>query len=326
MSNKPMRIMTLGYSNVGKTYFLGSLFKLSFETGQKGFSLQNQRFHDLGRLQDVYDTVTEQKGGAISTTMGLQTAHMDLRKGVTPVITLELTDIEGQALEPSRSTNSAEEIIDKIVQYDGLILLLEAPGDKVKVNLAKMQLAQMLLFAGKVLENNRGIPVTLVLNKIDALPKAKGVRDNIEQVDADLRTKLKKQFPNDRKAVAQALRTQRGERIGSIVKPIIDTVEIDEILEQFFTWVTNTGGMQIPNRVFPCTSLGFDNSKANESDSSTFVADLASIEPYGSAAAFLWTIYARLNAQNNNSGLTKILGGDPIAKDLLVDIKELHTS
>jgi hypothetical protein len=184
----------------------------------------------------------------------------------------------------------------------------------------------MLLFASRVLETNKGIPVGLILNKIDALSGAEGLKTAIDQVDENLRAKLKKQYPNDRKAVTQAIRLQRGEIVSSIIKPIIDTAEIDELLDQFFIWVTNTKNMQIPNRVFPCTSFGFDNAQENEADSSTMTAQLSSIEPFGTAAAFLWLIYARLRVRNDTPGLIKVLGGDPMANDLLEDIKELFTS
>ena len=182
---KLMRVMTLGYSTVGKTYFLGSLFKLSSETGQRGFSLQHKDFYKLGNFQDIYDTITTEKVGAIGTTMGLKTAHMELRKGLSQVFDIEITDVEGQAIQPGRNEGTAEEIIEKIDEYDGLILILEAPGrpaekakdkssqEKAQVAESKEQLNQMLRFAGEVLAKNEGIPIALVLNKIDELPELK---------------------------------------------------------------------------------------------------------------------------------------------------------
>ena len=325
MVGKSMKMMTLGFSTVGKTYFLGSLFKLSYETGLQGFSLQHQNFQELGVFEDVYSTMTERKIGAVFSTAGLKTARMSLKRGIKSILDIDITDIEGQALQPQKNIDIAESIVENISDVDGLILLVKAPSDLAQIDDAKMQLMQMLNFASRVLEENKGIPISIVLSRIDELPELQGVKAQIDEVDRELKKSLKDKFQGDRKAISQTLRLKRGEAINPFIKEAIDRSEFNDVLEQFFIWM-ETSNYQIPNKIFPCTSLGFDNAKINDADSDTLIATLGRIAPYGTAAAFLWTVYARLKTQGGGANIRGIFGGDSLAESLLEDIRELYTS
>lgn len=329
MENKYLKLITLGYTETGKTYYLGSLYKLSFETGSKGFSLQNKAFHQTGMFQDIWGTITAEKGGAIPTTMGLRHAEMILKKGVDNVLNVLITDVEGQAIEPGRSVETAEQIINVIGQYDGLLLFLKAPKDRTECQKCKQQLASMMNFASILLsKNGRKIPVVLLLNQIDTLPIADGIRTNVDNEVNELRSKFQKEYGTNRKAINKAIKAQMGELMSRQVRKAIDTDEIDDLIEQFYKWI-QTSKTPIPNRIFPCTSLGFDNTKQNPEDTKTLIAKFETLEPYGTIASFLWVMYGRLQLGLDGDFLTMLKNTwrgtkESLASELIEDIRDLH--
>lgn len=328
MTEPKMRIMTLGFSTAGKTFYLGSLGKLSGNPGSKGFSLQAKDFINLNEIAKLYQIVAGDKEGAISTTVDLRPHFLLLKQGADPVINIEITDIEGQALEPGRNTEIAEKIAKQIGNYDGLILFVEAPKTPRQCEVGKFQLAQMLNFAGEVIKRNKSIPMTLVLTKIDELPRAKEIIPQLKEEVDKFEFNLRKQYNNFGEIRRQS-QSQKGSVVNKYVKDFINTMEIFELYDTFFRFLRPTR-MEIPNKVFLCTSLGFKTLDGIDNTNLTLESyrQQQIYEPYGSAASFLWTIYASLSSQPRESlaGLVEGMSIDSFKDNLLEEIRELHTS
>jgi len=320
-----MKLMTLGYSNVGKTYFLGSLFKLSYDVGSKGFSIQSKKFNETTDVSSVFGIVSGvDQTGSVSTTVDIRSSSMVLKRGANDLFDIEVTDIEGQALEPGRSLEVSEKIIEKITDYDGLILILEAPQNDAECDLSKQQLSQMLNFAGKALGRNEKIPITLVINKIDRLQKSRDIKKLADEEVAILKVELMKKYPGNPRKVAQEMRFREGSAINRHVKTAINTFEIVDICENFFNFVRNTS-LSVPCKVFLSTSFGFGSGSTDNINS--FLGENGLYKPYGGGACFLWTIYARLKSQSVAAFDEDSVGTslDTLTRDLLEDITELHS-
>ncbi len=160
------KVMFLGYSGSGKTYLQGSFFKLASATGSKGISLQPLRFNEETSIQKAYEIISGQKDGIIPTTimaaakdLKIHTNEMVLKKGINELFQIDITDIEGQALDPGRNVEVSEVILSHIHTYDCLILVIEYPTDEVALLKAQQELGQLLNFAGRALAQNPKIPV-----------------------------------------------------------------------------------------------------------------------------------------------------------------------
>lgn len=328
MTQKRMRIMTLGFSNAGKTFYLGALGKLSHNPGAKGFSLQAKEFILSNEIAKLYRIVAGDKEGAIPTTVDLRPHLMVLKQGMNPLLEIEITDIEGQALEPGRNIEIAEKILQQIGDHDGLILILETPKTPSDSENCKFQIAQMLNFAGQLLNINKPIPLTLVLTKIDELP---GVEEVVPKLNEEIETfesNLRKKYKNFAE-IKRQIQNQKGSVCNKFVKELISTMEIFEVYDTFFNFLRPTN-MDIPNKVFPCTSLGFNAFHQAQGNGVTLeeYKQQHIYQPYGSAASFLWTIYASILSQPKEN-LEKLIEGkrlDSLKDDLLEEIRELHTS
>jgi predicted DNA binding CopG/RHH family protein len=333
MNEPRMRIMTIGYSTAGKTFYLASLGKLAIP-GAKGFSLQPQDFIKRNEMETLYQIVAKNIEGAIHTTVELKPHLRVLKEGIKPLLKIEITDIEGQALELGRNIDIAEKIINEIGEYDALILLIEAPKTLSECEKRQKELAQLFNFAGEVINKNKLIPITLVLTKIDELEGAKEINLQLQQDLNSFESNLRIQH----KAFEQLKRekqSKRGYIVNKYVKQFIDTVSTEEgcaiqqINDTFFNFL-RPNDMNIPNKIFPCSSLGFNyfNKKApNNLDLNSYEKDQI-YEPYGSLASFLWTIYAALLNQSQEK-LDELINSksiDSLKNDLLEEIRIFHTS
>jgi hypothetical protein len=325
---KKLRLMTLGFSNAGKTFYLGALGKLSHNPGAKGFSLQAEKFILSNEIAKLYQVVAGDKEGAIPTTVDLRPHLMVLKQGMNPLLEIEITDIEGQALEPGRNTVIAQKILQQIGDHDGLILILEAPKTPSDSEKCKFQVAQMLNFAGELLKVNKPIPLTLVLTKIDQLPGAEEVITRLNEETKIFEDNLKKRYKNFAE-IKRQIQNEKGSVYNKFVKEIVSTMEIFEVYDTFFSFLRPTE-MEIPNKVFPCSSMGFNvlnQTQKSDIDMETYRSQYI-YQPYGSAASFLWTIYASFLSQPKEN-LEKLINGknlDSLKDDLLEEIRELHTS
>jgi GTPase SAR1 family protein len=321
----PMKLMTLGYSNVGKTYFLGSLFKLSYDIGANGFSVQSKVFNQTTDIQTVFGIVSGvDQTKTVSTTVDIRSSSMVLKKGLDDLIDIEVTDIEGQALEPDRNVEVAEKILNKIVDYDGLLLVLEAPQNEAECEIAKQHLGQMLNFSGKALNRNEKIPITLVINKIDRLNKTKDIRRQVDDEIAMLKADLMKKYPGNVSRITREMKFREGTIVNKYVKDAVNSFEIFDICETFFNFIRNTS-LSVPCKVFLSTSFGFGCASTDDIDS--FIGENKLYKPYGSGASFLWTIYARLKSQSIAEFDSEQVGMslEELSRGLLEDITELHS-
>jgi len=250
-----MNIITLGYSNIGKTYFMGSLFKLSFELCRKGFSLQHRNFKELGNIEDVFTVISGNKPGMIPTSKKLKTSDMLLSKGFTTVVEdVKLIDIEGQAIVAGQNTDMANKIEESINGCDGLFLVLQSPKNIQETEESQRQLAQMINFSKEVLNQNREIPVALILNKLDDLPEAKVIGENVSKEEEKMEKELRQSKNLPEYEIDKIMESKRGQILGRLVRPAVETKWNYRLIRQFFTWIRASGG-QIPNRVFPAPRL-----------------------------------------------------------------------
>jgi hypothetical protein len=317
-----MKIMVLGFTTVGKTYFLASLHKLFFEVGGNGFQLHNANFIEKGRIEDMYTTLEgADPNKSVPGTVKAQLAEMILRQGSTPITQVDVWDTEGESIEAGRKPEEAKKVLEWIEECDGFIFILETPFDRLTTQKCLKQLAQMQLFVSKALQNNPDIPICLVFNKLDMLPQAQGIRAKYEKEEDQAEKELISKGYSPYQLNLQ-LKTKRGELISEFVRPLImQNIKLFEVIASFCDWIKASGGEETPNKIFLCTSLGFDNAQKNQD---TYVAKVGEIMPYGTAAAFLWVLYARNKTQQG--GLREHLSDSSFADKLLEDITELHTS
>jgi hypothetical protein len=321
-----MRIMTLGFENVGKTYYLASLHKLAFDLCSKGFSLQSRDFTEATDISGKYEVVAGGKQGTIPTTNSIRPNLMVLKRGLNSLFDVEIADIEGQAMNPNKDrADVAKKIVGSIGSYDALILILEAPRNLRECETCKLQLSQMFSFAGEVLKRSGQVPMSLVLNKIDRLPRAKGITTAVEEEISDLQQDLINKYGVGKfKQIDEKIKNQRGSVVNKYVKEAINTMEVYQICNTFFNFVKSTS-QTIPNKVFLCTSIGFDRNE-NNLDVTDPHSSQSIYKPYGSAASLLWTIYASLmtQPQGKAESIMRNLKLDSLTNDLLDDVRELY--
>jgi len=322
-----MEIMLIGYTESGKTYFLGSLFKLAHEVGSQGFSIEHQKFQEIGDPEKIYSVVAGHKQGVISSTMmdaesmkrsEWKPAPLVLAKNKISQLPVGVADIEGQAIRAGGNVEIAGQLIEMIPDYDGFIIVVDAPSNREKLEQSSRQLSQALNFVLEISNKNKKkkAVVSLLLNKIDLLKEASGLRAKIEEKRKEFRDNLIQKGVKIRD-IPRMERSQLGQFINPLIKPVIETVDNYQLVELFFTLMGKETSN--PSMVFPCSNLGFDNEK-------THVNSVKQLEPYGTSAAFLWTIYAVLKSQEQKSGVLGLLKPDKIADELLKDITEIYTS
>lgn len=318
--------MVLGFSGVGKTFYLGSLFKLRYDIGPRGIALQDEDFTSETHLDKAYDNMVGRESGLIPSTMGLIDSSMLLTRGMDKIFEIAITDVEGQALDPKKSSETSQKLISEIDDYDGLILIVKAPKNLQEAEKSKAELGQMLSFAREALKGNERIPMTLVLNQVDLLPELQGVRPRMEEEIGRLEEELERKYKNNYSVIEQQLRVKKGEIINKFMKPAMNTRAIFQVRDIFFKFIRATK-FPVPNRVFPCTSFGFVNENSSL-ELATYLAETGqTYEPYGGAASFLWTLYARLKSLPKVR-LIEIVSNDfgSLPDDLLEDVRDLHMS
>lgn len=300
---KSMKIMLLAYSMSGKTHFIGSLFRLGFDSGFEGFTVRPKNFNEGGRIQEIVKAIEENK---VLTTMGIKVTELVLKQGVNKMVDVDIADIEGQAVQPDeRTKDTGDKIYKTAAEYDGFIILVDAPETEAQQNKANQELAQTVDFIHDVLNKKENVPVVLVLNKIDLLPGSEGLSAKITK----LRRELDAKYSANPRQANRAKRTELGEMVSPLITPLIRTIPVYAVIKQFFLRLR---GKRIPNKVFVCTNIGFDN------------VDGTQLNPYGTGAAFLWTIYANLRSQQQQDGITG--QAEESIEKLLSDIRTQYTS
>lgn len=319
------KVMFLGYSGSGKTYLQGSFFKLASATGSKGISLQSLKFNEETSIQKAFEAIAGQNQNfQIPTTMKLQTSEMILKKGINELFQIDITDIEGQAIEAGRNVEVSELILSQIHTYDCLILVIEYPTDEFALQKAQQELAQLLNFAGRALAKNPKIPLTLVINKIDKVGNSAQIKSKSDQEISTLEQELIKKYPNNLGRGVNELKQQQGAILNKQVKPLVNNKLIWELCEQYFVLLRNSS-TNIFGKVFFASSVGFGSK--NDNNIQNYLNTNSIYKPYGGVAAFLWTIYARLAMQTTggtNSNLDIDIPITQLIEDLRSDLQELH--
>ena len=306
---KTMKIVPLAYGGVGKTFMIGSLFTLSHNPGSNGFSVRPKNYTERSVAQAVYDDV--RMGKPIQSTQKIHDIDLLLKQGPEMALEIELKDIIGQGITPSLDPEAAKRIQREVRGADAVLLIVNAPAaqsdkDRADFGSSAQQLAQLFNFIDDTIKGRDDIPVVLVINKIDAMPGAEGLKKKFEQE----RQEIEAQHSSSRQGRKNALKNELGARVNTHVAKLIEPDhELHDLIDLFYRYLK---GSQVPNRVFLSTSVGFGYEEGK-----------SALNPYGTCAAFLWAVYARLKSQQPSTPNSLLPN---VADSLLPDIIELYTS
>jgi hypothetical protein len=321
---KEMRIIVLGYSNIGKTYYLGSLFRLRIDLGPNCFSIRHKDIISTGKLQDVYDVLSHQKRGSIGTTVTTQDIRLVFQQGVDDLFNLVLTDIVGQSIEPGRNVELGRELLQKIPDYDGILLFLKAPEGEAELEKCKNELAQLMDLSGILLQKKENIPVGLVITQLDKLTRLQGIKEVIDEEVDSAKADIMAEGINDYLLINDKVKALKGEITNKYVRKAMMSQELIEIISIFQRRIEHSKN-KIAYRIFPATSFGFDNATTNPNDNQSQIS--ASFpSPYGTTASFLWMIYAIMKLKEKDEQfVSRILKGKKtLANKVLEDISDLY--
>jgi len=112
----------------------------------------------------------------------------------------------------------------------------------------------ILYCTGSCQLQNREIPLELILNKIDAFPEAKVIGENVSKEEEKMEKELRQSKNLPEYEIDKIMESKRGQILGRLVRPAVETKWNYRLIRQFFTWIRASGG-QIPNRVFPAPRL-----------------------------------------------------------------------
>jgi GTPase SAR1 family protein len=291
-----MKIVVLGYADVGKTYFLGSSSQLKHNPGKNSFLLSPANFL-LGNYIQITSDAMRDVSKVISSTVRLEGASMLLLKGIKPILGIEIVDVEGQAVQQGRNPQTAERILNEVIESDALILIVEAPQNEKNLEKAKEELAQMLRFAGEAFEKNKQLVITLVINKVDKLiphTVSQFIKADLEHLEADLARKF---GGRNYDAIDKAMNANKGAIINARLRNVLYNREMHTLCKVLYRYIENTDGTdEFSCKIFLCSSYGILNDDVERLGGNSNVLKDESIkfEPFGGPAALLWTVYAHL--------------------------------
>ncbi len=305
---KTMKILPLAYSNVGKTFMIGSLFTLAHNPGSNGFSVRPKNYTERSVAQAVFDDV--RTGKPIPSNMKIHDIDLLLKQGPDTALEIELKDIVGQGIAAGLDADAAKRIQREVRGSDAVLLVVNAPGaqsdkDRADFGSPAQQLAQLFNFIDDTIKGRDDIPVVLVINKIDAMPGAESLKKKFEQERQEIEAQH-----STRQERKNALKNKLGAKVNAHVAKLIErNDELHDLIDLFYRYLK---GSQVPKRVFLCTSTGFGYEEGK-----------SALNPYGTCAAFLWAVYARLKSQQPSTPNSLLPN---VADSLLPDIIELYTS
>jgi len=255
-----IRITILGYTEVGKTYYMASLGELFSKTGPEGFKISDHKILSSSLLTQ-YRNQFKFEGKKLPTTKGMTHSILKLSKSNKEIMKICITDVEGQALEQDMNVEIGKKILYMTIEKsDGLILMIKAPLNDYEIEKAKLELHQMLNIASKILIK-RSIPVAFVINQIDRLVELKKIEEKNKYIK----------------------------------KKVASNPELLSIVREFEIYAKNTN-KQFPNGIFLTSNFGFKAEslakEVNEIDDFEKYRNI--VEPFGGSAAFLWLIYEYL--------------------------------
>lgn len=302
-----VNLMMLGYTGVGKTFFLGSLAKLSRIMGEGGITLKTQAYVDRGPLDVLYGSmgITEGSIDKTAATIGIKKAEMKLKRGMNVICPVNFYDVEGEAVEPGRNVEIGEHIRKAVQKQHGLFLAIKCPTKDEGSAKATAELAQMLEFASESLCGDHNKPVALLLTQMDRCEELASIEEDVLNM-------------NSLKESAQI--------VNAAIETALSQRHVAEIIEQFRRNIC-LSGQNIPNRVVPCASLGIGNVMKSEVGGENYLSKLDFFIPYGTIAAFLWAVYVKFSLDKDfqSKSFMELHGsGQEILKGVLDDLTELH--
>ena len=316
---KQLKIMTLGYTTTGKTYYLGSINNLRRGTKPHCFTLQADDYTKINTIQKISLIMRNQTHAAVPGNVRVTHTMMKFQRSMKELFAVDFVDVEGEAIEAGKNSEVAQMIINEIGECDAVVLLLKVPTNTKEVGECLDQLPQLFNFSKEVLKKKSNTPIVLIINQIDVLPKAQGISKRIEEAIKSHKKDVK--GVGQREQYEKQLEVKRGEASQLLLKDIFYTDEIYQIIDQFTNWVRNSD-YRFPNRIFFSSSIGFDNTTPNSIDEKTLIAKTGDIKPFGSIASLLWTLYATLIIEEDRKeqfGLE-----DNLLDQLLDDCRYLH--
>lgn len=315
-----MKIITLGYTGVGKSYYLGSLHELSNVFCPNGTNLKDKNFLEKGIIRDYKDRMVEEDSPLISTPRARE-HYLVLKRGSKTVAEIAVIDMVGQGVHPG-SKEIGQETLDKISDCNGLIMMVKAPENAKEAKREIDHFHQLLNFADAVIRKEKRIVVSLVLTQIDLLPAVQGFQQKIDEWEADLTEELESEGKSHGE-IEEAINAQRGTIMSALTKRALSTKPIYQVIKEFKQWILSSDYL-FPNRIFPVTSIGFGNAKSSDEVEEIHVAKAGELFPYGSTTSFLWLIYAGLRLADE---VDETLGiPSRKSKLLLEDLKYLQRS
>lgn len=186
-----MKVIVIGYTSSGKTYFLSTLQRAS-ERMASNFILQREHFLKEDRLYLNDQIIAGKRDGLhIPSDRDISIDKMNLLRGNNVVEHIEIVDIEGQALEPSNESSGVSgKIIEEITQCDAVFFVIKTPLNNYEVEQRISQLSQMLNFVRERIRNGKSdISFVLLLSRIDEHQELNGITNGIK----NLKTKLERQ-------------------------------------------------------------------------------------------------------------------------------------
>jgi hypothetical protein len=341
LKGKAMKILLIGFSESGKTYFLGSLPSLKKNTGEsESLYVRDKTPNITNGIHDYYDTINGTKEGAIPTTTGHRNIDLVFQHGVVERFNITITDIEGQSVESKKEGEESkiekgEQLYKRIEagEFHGVFILMKSPeteindgGPDTKFKLYETQLSRMVDFIIPLIRYNLRMPIALLFTQIDELYEMTGIIDEVKRL-ANIEFAKKNTSDLSEKHKIEKLDEIKSEvlndKISELVKP---KTPINLLTESF---ISQTGRPSVienltVSKPFLCSVLGFDNSKDNPADKADEKTKIAkqTISPYGVKAAFLWMIFKIVQLNKNNRTLFKPYWPDEFNETTIKD--EIH--
>jgi len=297
-----LKIVILGYSQVGKSYYKASLGELTNNTGPEGFKIEDEKilsssillkYAKVLKLGNTDSKIEKEEEGKIPSTVGIPHSLMKLFKANTEIMKIDIIDIEGQALvkdsgEEKRETG--KKIIKLIVERsNGIVIMLKTPINSKETLSCKEQLHNMLSIISKMLEK-RSIPIALVLNQIDRLADLQELGNVLKEI--------KKESYED-------IQKERSVITNKYIEKAINNSEIFQVIREFQIYVNNSA-VDFSNGIFIASNIGFKSTHQENSN------DKINEDSFGGPASFLWLIYENMKKKrdelkNSNKYIKEIL-------------------
>jgi GTPase SAR1 family protein len=335
LPNRSIKILIIGYSDAGKTYFLGSLNSLSFKRVSAQYSIMDRDFIDDLFIEETYEIISGLKEGVVYTSSAHRDIDIIFKQGANNLFDIKITDVEGQGVEPKKKPASGSVIAKKIPDYDGVIVLSRVPVDANDFQKKQAELNHLITILNSLLTKETPVPIALGFTQIDAHPLlhglagADGIKKEVEQYRKELE---KKGQLHD---LDSKLKDHQIERVNYYISDMLQQSRIHLLVEHFRDGIAQS--LESDNKKlfkpFPCSVFGFDNCIDNPKDiikpselrRPTKIAKRG-LEPYGTRAAFLWLVYKIVQLRRGDGTLFSRFLPDTFEEAIVGTISDLFNN